>query len=133
MRPSGPPGSRGAPIPIPDPRPMNVLFEDDGQLKAGAVLADQGTSLQVEASSGRRLKVKAANVLLRFASPGAGEALAQAATLAGALDPQFLWDVSGADEFAFYPAWGGPLSVIGFASVAWVLVRLPRKIDNKAK
>jgi exoribonuclease-2 len=80
---------------------MNVLFEDDGQLKAGAVLADQDTSLQVEVSTGRRLKVKAANVLLRFASPMPGEALVRASELALALDPQFLWDVSGEGEFAF--------------------------------
>ena len=80
---------------------MNVLFEDDGQLRAGTVLADQDTSLQVEASTGRRIKVKASSVLLRFASPGPGEALAQATALAAALDPQFLWDVSGDDEFAF--------------------------------
>ena len=74
---------------------MNVLFEDDGQLRAGAVLADQGTSLQVETSTGRRLKVKVANVVLRFASPPPGETLAQAAAHASALDPKFLWDVSG--------------------------------------
>ncbi|MFI4925690.1 MAG: RNB domain-containing ribonuclease, partial [Vicinamibacteria bacterium] len=80
---------------------MNVLFEDDGLLKAGAVLADQDTSLQVEVSTGRRIKVKAANVLMRFPTPGPGEALAQAAALASALDPQFLWDVSGDDEFGF--------------------------------
>ena len=80
---------------------MNVLFEDDGQLKAGAVLADQDTSLQVEVSTGRRLKVKAANVLLRFASPGPGEALARAGAIGADLDPQFLWDVSGEGEFGF--------------------------------
>ena len=80
---------------------MNVLFEDDGQLKAGTVLADQDTSLQVEVSTGRRIKVKAANVLLRFASPGPGEALAQAGAIGAELDPQFLWDVSGDDEFTF--------------------------------
>ncbi len=80
---------------------MNLLFEDDGQLKAGTVLSDQDTSLQVEASTGRRLKVKAANVLLRFATPGPGEALTQAAAIAAGLDPQFLWEVSGDDEFAF--------------------------------
>ncbi|MEO8485071.1 MAG: RNB domain-containing ribonuclease [Betaproteobacteria bacterium] len=80
---------------------MNVLFEDDGQLKAGAVLADQDTSLQVEVSTGRRIKVKVANVLLRFASPGPGETLVQSAALATALDPQFLWDVSADGEFAF--------------------------------
>ena len=33
---------------------MNVLFEDDGQLKAGTVLADHDASLQVEAASGKR-------------------------------------------------------------------------------
>ena len=80
---------------------MNVLFEDDGLLKAGAVLADQDTSLQVEVSTGRRLKVKASNVLMRFPTPGPGEVLAQAAALSSALDPQFLWDVSGDEEFGF--------------------------------
>jgi len=80
---------------------MNLLFEDDGQLKAGTVLADQETSLQVEVSTGRRIKVKAANVLLRFASPGPGEALSRAAGIGASLDPHFLWEVSGDDEFAF--------------------------------
>jgi exoribonuclease-2 len=80
---------------------MNVLFEDDGQLKAGSVLADQDTSLQVEAASGKRLKIKAANVLLRFAAPGAAEMLAQAQRLAAELDATFLWEASGDGEFGF--------------------------------
>jgi putative OPT family oligopeptide transporter len=33
--------------------------------------------------------------------------------------------LSGADEFAFFPALGGWLSLIGFAAVAWVLIRIP--------
>ena len=41
---------------------MNVLFEDDGHLKAGSVLADNDASLQVEAASGKRLKIKAGAV-----------------------------------------------------------------------
>ncbi len=80
---------------------MNVLFEDDGQIRAGTVLADQATSLQVEVSTGRRIKLKAANVLLRFASPAAGEVLTQAEAIASTLDAQFLWEVSGDDEFGF--------------------------------
>jgi exoribonuclease-2 len=48
---------------------MNILFEEDGAFKAGTVLADNTTSLQVETSTGKRVKVKAANVLLRFAQP----------------------------------------------------------------
>jgi uncharacterized oligopeptide transporter (OPT) family protein len=33
--------------------------------------------------------------------------------------------LTGADEFRFYPAWGGWLSLVGFAAVAWVLIRIP--------
>jgi exoribonuclease-2 len=57
---------------------MNVLFEEDGAFKAGTVLADNTTSLQVETSTGKRVKVKAANVLLRFAAPAPGELLERA-------------------------------------------------------
>jgi len=80
---------------------MHVLFEEEGQLKAGTVLADQDTSLQVEAASGRRLKVKAGNVLLRFADPPPADALAQAQKLATDLDPTFLWEAIGEGEFGF--------------------------------
>jgi len=80
---------------------MNVLFEDDGQLKAGSVLADHDASLQVEAASGKRLKIKASNVLLRFASPGAAETLAEAQRLAVEMDATFLWEATGDGEFGF--------------------------------
>ena len=80
---------------------MHVFFEDDGAFKAGTVLADNDTSLQVEAASGKRLKVKAANVLLRFADPSPSALLADAQTLAADLDPNFLWEVSRDREFAF--------------------------------
>ena len=80
---------------------MHVIYEDDGQLKAATVLADQETSLQVEAASGKRSKIKAANVLLRFTRPSAPEALAMAQQLATELDPTFLWEVSGEDDFGF--------------------------------
>src|SRR5450631_514474 len=80
---------------------MHVFFEDDGAFKAGSVLVDNDTSLQVEAASGKRLKIKAANVLLRFADPSPSVLLAEAQSLAGTLDPNFLWEVSGEGEFGF--------------------------------
>jgi exoribonuclease-2 len=80
---------------------MHVLFEDDGQLKAGTVLADHDASLQVEAASGKRLKIKAASVLLRFASPGPSEAIDDAHKLVADLDADFLWEVMGEAEFGF--------------------------------
>jgi len=80
---------------------MHVFFEDDGAFKAGTVLADHDTSLQIEAASGKRMKIKAANVLLRFAEPSPATLLADAHTLASDLDPDFLWQVSDGREFAF--------------------------------
>jgi exoribonuclease-2 len=80
---------------------MHVFFEDDGAFKAGSVLVDNDTSLQVEAASGKRLKIKTANVLLRFADPSPSTLLAEAHALAADLDPNFLWEVSGEGEFAF--------------------------------
>jgi exoribonuclease-2 len=80
---------------------MNVLFEDDGHLKAGSVLADNDASLQVEAVSGKRLKIKAGAILLRFAAPSAGTIMAEGQRLVAELDPAFLWEASGEGEFGF--------------------------------
>jgi exoribonuclease II len=80
---------------------MNVLFEEDGAFKAGSILADNNTSLQVELPTGKRSKVKSANVLLRFASPNAAELLQRAERDAGEIDIAFLWEVCGEGEFAF--------------------------------
>ncbi len=79
--------------------PMYVFFEDDGQCKAGTILADNDSSLQVEAASGKRLKIKAANVLLRFNEPTPAALLTGAQKLAAELDPDFLWQVSGEEDF----------------------------------
>jgi len=35
--------------------------------------------------------------------------------------------LTGADELSFFPAWGGWLSLAGFAAVAYVLVRIPAR------
>jgi exoribonuclease-2 len=80
---------------------MHVFFEDDGAFKAGTVLADNDASLQVESVSGKRVKVKASNVLLRFAEPAPAAMLADAQRLAAELDPNFLWEASDGREFAF--------------------------------
>jgi len=80
---------------------MNVLFEEDGAFKAGVVLADNTASLQVETTSGRRAKIKASNVLLRFAEPAPAALLERAESEAEGFDTDFLWEASGDDEFAF--------------------------------
>ena len=80
---------------------MNVLFEEDGAFRAGSILADNTTSLQIELASGKRSKVKAANVVLRYATPAAGDLLHRAEADAEDIDIDFLWEVSGDAEFSF--------------------------------
>jgi exoribonuclease-2 len=80
---------------------VHVLYEEEGDLKAGAVLGQAPASFQVESPHGRRSKVRAGNVLLTFEQPAPGELLAQAQRYAGELDVDFLWQCSGSAEFDF--------------------------------
>jgi len=116
---------------------MHVIYEDDGQLRAATVLADQDTSLQVEAASGKRSKVKAANVLLRFAQPSPTEVFADAQKLAAELDPTFLWEVSGEDDFGFdalaQEYYGASATPSQQAAVALVLHASPMHFYKRGK
>lgn len=78
-----------------------VFYEEDGSFKAGSVLSDIGTSLQVEAATGKRTKIKTGNVLLRYQTPGLSDFAAQSQKLAEEIDPDFLWQVCGPEEFGF--------------------------------
>jgi exoribonuclease-2 len=78
---------------------MNILYEEDGSFKVGSIMADNTTSLQVESVSGKRSKVKAANVMLRFDQPALDEFLAQAEALAETIEVDFLWECCPPDEF----------------------------------
>lgn len=80
---------------------MNIFYEEDGAFKVGTILTDSTTSLQVESTHGKRSKIKAANVLLRFAQPSLSEFMAQAESIASEIDVEFLWECCPPDEFGF--------------------------------
>ncbi|HUX29867.1 MAG TPA: ribonuclease catalytic domain-containing protein [Thiobacillus sp.] len=80
---------------------MHLIFEEDGHFKAGSILSETDATAQVETASGKRSKIKAANILLRFAAPAPTDAMTEAETLAAELDADFLWEAAGADEFGF--------------------------------
>ena len=80
---------------------MNVLYEEDGAIKVANVMADNTSSLQVETPHGKRAKIKAGNVLLRFENPPVAGFMDEADAVAAALDTSFLWECCGADEFMF--------------------------------
>ncbi|MBI1175011.1 MAG: RNB domain-containing ribonuclease [Sideroxydans sp.] len=80
---------------------MNIFYEEDGSFKAGTILTDNTSSLQVETAHGKRSKIKAANVMLRFEKPGLSEFMAQAEAVAADIDVEFLWECSPPEEFGF--------------------------------
>ncbi|MDN5844551.1 MAG: RNB domain-containing ribonuclease, partial [Alcaligenaceae bacterium] len=78
---------------------MYVLYEDSGKLKAETVFSESDASLQVEAASGKRSKIKRNTVLFTFEQPAASELLPEAETLSQTLDVDFLWECAPQDEF----------------------------------
>jgi len=80
---------------------MNIFYEEDGGFKVGSIMADNTTSLQVESLSGKRSKVKAANVMLRFTQPTLAEFISLAETIAKEIEVDFLWECCPPEEFSF--------------------------------
>jgi exoribonuclease-2 len=80
---------------------MYVLYEEDGDIKAGTILADNDSSFQVESQHGKRTKVKAANVLLKYPAPAPAQVMDQARSGKAELDLDFLWEAAGEAEFGF--------------------------------
>jgi exoribonuclease-2 len=80
---------------------MYALFEDAGKFYAGRVMSETDASLQIELGSGKRAKVKAANVLLRFASPEPEALLHSAEKIASEVDLDLAWEFAPEGDFAF--------------------------------
>lgn len=80
---------------------MFVLFEEAGKYLGGRVLSEAENSAQVELDSGKRVKVKAANIVLRFEKPAPAELLDQARTLAAGMDLDLAWEFAPEGEFGF--------------------------------
>jgi exoribonuclease-2 len=78
-----------------------VIYEEDGDIKAGTILADNDASLQIESQHGKRAKIKAGHVLMRYPGPAPTPMMEEARRLAGEVDTDFLWEAAGADEFGF--------------------------------
>lgn len=77
---------------------MNVFYEENGELKAASLLADNAQSLQVEAPHGKRSKIKSSAVLVRFEHPSAGELQQAAQVMARDIDATLLWSICTLEE-----------------------------------
>ncbi|MDR2297952.1 MAG: RNB domain-containing ribonuclease [Comamonas sp.] len=80
---------------------MHALFEEAGKFLAGRILSEAESSAQVELDSGKRVKVKAANILLKFEKPAPAELMAQAQGQAAEIDLDLAWEFAPDEEFGF--------------------------------
>jgi exoribonuclease-2 len=80
---------------------MYALFEDAGKFLAGRVMTEADSSMQIELDSGKRVKVKAANVLLKFDKPQPAELMASAQALSQDIDLDLAWEFAPEQEFGF--------------------------------
>ena len=80
---------------------MHALFEESGKFLAGRILSEAESSAQIELDSGKRVKVKAANLLLKFDKPAPAELLAQAQAQAETIDLDLAWEFAPEGEFGF--------------------------------
>ena len=115
---------------------MNVFFEEDGGFKVGHVMSDIGTSLQIESISGKRSKIKANAVVLRFES-ALEQFLPAAQALAEDIEANFLWEVCGKDEFGCEDLaqeyFGHKASAVEAAAVALKLHGAPMYFYKRGK
>ena len=68
---------------------------------AGRILSEADSSLQVELDSGKRVKVKAVNALLRFEKPAPGELITVGQVLSEEIDLDLAWEFASEEEFGF--------------------------------
>ncbi|MDM0017737.1 ribonuclease catalytic domain-containing protein [Variovorax saccharolyticus] len=80
---------------------MFVLFEEAGKYLGGRVLSEAESSAQVELETGKRVKVKGANIVLRFEKPSPAELIAEGRALAATVDLDLAWEFAPEGEFAF--------------------------------
>ena len=80
---------------------MYVLFEETGKFLAGRVMSEAEASAQVELDSGKRVKVKAAQMLLKFDKPAPAALLSEATALAQTIELDLAWEFAPETEFGF--------------------------------
>ena len=82
---------------------MNLLYEEGGDIKIATVQSATGfgdsESWQATSLSGKKIKLKAKEVWLRFEKPEAQAVMDEALVLSKDIDLQLLWDCAPEEEF----------------------------------
>jgi exoribonuclease-2 len=80
---------------------MFLLFDEAGKFMAGRVMSETDASAQVELDSGKRVKVKTANMLIKFEKPSPAEFMAAAQAASQDIELEMAWEFAPDEEFGF--------------------------------
>ena len=80
---------------------MYALFEESGKFLAGRIMSQTDASAQIELDSGKRVKVKAAYVMVEFEKPAPAELITAARKLQATIEPALAWEFAPEEEFGF--------------------------------
>ncbi len=80
---------------------MYALFEEAGKFQTGRILSEADSSAQIELESGKRVKVKAANLLLKFEKPSPADLMREAQAVSATIELDLAWEFAPEDEFGF--------------------------------
>uniref|UniRef100_B1XT56 Ribonuclease II n=1 Tax=Polynucleobacter necessarius subsp. necessarius (strain STIR1) TaxID=452638 RepID=B1XT56_POLNS len=120
---------------------MNLLYEEGGDIKIATVQSASGTgdaeSWQATSLSGKKIKLKAKEVWLRFEKPEAQAAMDEASTLTADIDLQLLWDCAPDEEFGLvevaHEYFGSQVSVVQQVALAIALQGAPVIFRRKGR
>ncbi len=90
-----------APPPVYGISILFALFDEAGKFLTGRVMSEAETSFQIELDSGKRVKVKSANVLLKFDKPAPDALMSAAQTLSEQIELDLAWEFAPEHEFGF--------------------------------
>ena len=79
---------------------MHLLYEEGGEIKFATITGDVNEDpLHAQTPGGKKIKLKAKEVWLRFEKPEAQTVMDEASVLSKDIDLQLLWDCAPEEEF----------------------------------
>ena len=119
---------------------MHFLYEEGGEVKVATLLGEaspNADSWQVETPFGKRIKLRAKDVWMKFKEPAAAAMIEQASALVPEIDIDLLWECSPEGEFQFEAAakeyFGEGAKTYQLAALAMALQGAPIYFRRKGK
>ena len=120
---------------------MNLVYEEGGDIKIATVQSATGVgdaeSWQATSLSGKKIKLKAKEVWLRFERPESQAVIDEALTLSKEIDLQLLWDCAPDEEFGLidvaHEYFGDQASIPQHVSLAIALQGAPVYFRRKGR